>query len=62
MKIPCPHCAADFQLHGEITCVGYVHGVDDAEGKDRADLILACEECGTQFNSFVAISDFQRID
>ena len=62
MKVPCPNCEADLQMNAAVNIVGFVLAKDDPEGKDRADLILECEACGTAFNTFVAIGDFQRID
>ena len=59
---PCPKCGADLGLHGEVTCTDWVPAAADPEGQARADLILECEECGSQFNAFVALEDFHQIE
>lgn len=60
--IPCRSCGADLYMHGEVTCIDWVHPSLDPEGKARADLILECDQCGIKLNAFVPFKDFQLIE
>jgi len=59
--VPCPKCQADLIELAELTLADWVAPDQDPEGKARADLILECEACGTQFNAFVPLDAFQEI-
>lgn len=60
-SVPCRRCGVDLHHHGEVTAVDLVCAADDPVGKDRVDLILECDCCGTKFNAFVPDEDFQVI-
>jgi len=62
-KIPCPNCRADLRHTGDVRLFGWVSAKhDDTEGKDRADLILQCEECKAEFNAFVPLDAFMLVE
>lgn len=54
----CPTCNVNLVLDSEIEIAGFVLAVNDPEGKARFDLILTCNHCCAQFNTFVAVDDF----
>ena len=58
----CAKCGADLNHSGELTLVHWVDPASDPEGKARLDLILDCEACGTQFNTYVALEAFVAVD
>lgn len=57
-EIKCPHCGMEDSLY--LTADGSGHD------KTLLDLIIVCQEsedgCGAQFNAFVPISAFRRLE
>lgn len=57
----CPGCGCDLSQHAEITLVDWAP-THRPQTSWSADLILACEECGAQFNAFVQLTAFAPIE
>lgn len=61
LSCTCPGCRAPWRVVAQIEIAGTVEPDQDPEGKAKLGIELACYDCETRYEAWLAFEDFSEV-